>query len=354
MQNEGTIDGFIVVDKPKGPTSHQVDYWIREILGVQKVGHIGTLDPGVSGVLVMAIGNAVRLIDVAHEFPKEYVAVMKLHHEFSTDKLNEVMEKFTGEIYQIPPMRSAVARSLRKRNVYGLDILEIHAKDVLFKVRCESGTYIRTLCTDMGYLISFGGQMAELRRTATGPFNETMLCTLQDVSDAVKMKESGDSTLWDKIFLPMEFLFRTMPKIVVKNSAIKNLSHGSDLFPGGIRAILGSPLRGDRVALISETNQLLGTGKMLVSYNEVLDMKVVDLDRVLIEPTGVKKDVSKGKLVGDRGREQGKPFREPGRRVRPDFRQPKKRGYSGNNRGKGRDTRSKRTPDRVRRTSRKN
>ncbi len=354
MSAEDKINGFIVIDKPKGPTSHQVDYWIREILGIRKVGHVGTLDPNASGVLVMALGNAVKLIDVAHESPKEYVAVMKLHSEFSMEKLQAVFRDFTTEIYQIPPMRSAVARNLRKRRIFEMELLEVSGRNVLFRTKCESGTYIRTLCTDMGYMICFGGQMSELRRTSTGPFTESQCCTLQDVSDAVKLKESGDSSMWSNIFIPIDYLFRSSPKIVVKNSAIDNISHGSDLFPGGIKAVLGNPKRGDRVALISEKNQLLGTGIMLVSYEEILDVKVVDLDRVLIEPSGAKKDESKPQVVGSGGwkgktRVQGHPGK-----VHTDFRRSKKGGNTGGFRRRdSRDSRPQGPPDKVRRVPRK-
>ncbi len=277
------IDGFVVIDKPKGPTSHQVDYWVRKILGMEKVGHIGTLDPGVTGVLVMALGKATKLIDIAHEQQKEYVAVMRLYADIPREKIEEVFREYETEIYQIPPMRSAVLRALRKRRVYSLKIMEIRDRLVLFRVTCDSGTYIRTLCTDMGLSLGCGAQMAELRRTRTGIFNEENMVTLQELGDAYKMKSEGSSERLQKMIYSMDYLFRDHPKVIVKKSSLNTISRGSDLFPGGIKAIIGEPARGTRVAVVSETNELVGTGIMLVNYNEIQDLKVVDFDRILIE-----------------------------------------------------------------------
>ncbi len=290
---ESDLNGFIIIDKPKGPTSHQVDYWVRQILGVEDVGHIGTLDPDVTGVLVMAIGKAVKLIGVAHEQPKEYVSVMRLYGDVPRPSLDVVFQEYHGPIYQLPPVKSAVLRSLRIRTIYDLDIMEVDQRLVLFRVKCESGTYIRTLCQDIGLTLGPGAQMADLRRTYTGVFTEKDAVTLQYLKDSVTLKHQGNPKFFNEIFMPMDYLFRDYPKIVVKKSSIWNISHGADLFPGGIRAILGKPKKGDRVAVISENNELLGTGHMLVPYDSIHDMKVVDFDRVIVEnpqnPPGKKK-----------------------------------------------------------------
>lgn len=272
------MDGFVVIDKPKGPTSHQIDHWVRTITGESKVGHIGTLDPGASGVLVMALGKAVKLIDIVHEYPKSYVFVIGFHGDIGEQRIHELTEEFTGEIYQLPPVRSAVLRAVRVRKIYAIDVLEISGRDVLMSVKCDSGTYVRTLCTDMGLLAGTGAQMKELRRISTGPFNEERMITLQQLSD------DFISHVPERSLIPMDFIFRDMPKIVVKNSALRNISHGSDLFPGGIKAVLGSPRKGERVCVVSEENDIVGTGKMLVSVEDIHDLKVVDFDRIFLEP----------------------------------------------------------------------
>lgn len=282
-ENPSEIDGFIVVDKPKGPTSHQVDFWVRQILGTEKIGHIGTLDPGVTGVLVMAIGKATKLIDIAHEQRKEYIAVMRLYGDVPRENIEAVFREYEDEVYQIPPMRSAVLRALRKRRIYSMDIMEIRDRLILFKVSCQSGTYIRTLCTDMGYSLGCGAQMAELRRTRTGIFNEENLVTLQDITDAVKLNMEGSPDKLRKMVFSADYLFRDYPKIIVKKSSLHTIARGSDLFPGGIKAVIGNPGRGERVAVLSEDNELVGTGIMLVNHNEISDLKVVDFDRILLE-----------------------------------------------------------------------
>ena len=138
-------NGFINLDKPAGPTSHQVVAWVKEILDIEKAGHGGTLDPAVTGVLPTGLGDAARALQVILVAGKEYVALMKLHKEVEEKKIREVCKSFVGEISQMPPLRSAVKRVRRTREVYYLEILEIQGTEVLFRVGCEAGTYIRFL-----------------------------------------------------------------------------------------------------------------------------------------------------------------------------------------------------------------
>lgn len=284
QDQDNELEGFIVIDKPKGPTSHQIDFWVRKIIGYDRLGHVGTLDPNVSGVLVIAIGRATKLIEIAHEEPKEYICVLRTYADVSQPRLREVLDEFTGDIYQLPPVRSAVARNVRIRRIFSIDVLEHSTRLSLLKIKCESGTYIRTLCTDIGYALGCGAQMAELRRTASGPFTEDQMITLQDLKDAIYLKSTSSGKLYSDSVLPVGFLFKNYAKIVVKNSSLENIAHGSDLFPGGIKAIVGTPAKGDRVCVVSENNYVVGTGKMLVSYDDVGDLKVVDFDRILISP----------------------------------------------------------------------
>lgn len=276
--------GFVVIDKPKGPTSHQIDYWVREITGIKKVGHVGTLDPQATGVLVMALGKSTRLIDVAHEQPKEYVGIMKLHGEVERDRLEEAFKEFTGEIIQLPPMRSAVARRLRTRRVYEIELIEVVERNVLFRVKCESGTYIRTLCVDIGYVLGTGANMIELRRTRSGVFTEDQCVSLQDLSDAIELSKAGKENTLKSMFHDATYLFRENAKIVVKDSSIQNISRGSDLYPGGIRKIIGEPMKGDRVMVSSESGKFLGTGTMLANFMDISDLKIVDFDRIMVDP----------------------------------------------------------------------
>ncbi|MCK4996630.1 MAG: RNA-guided pseudouridylation complex pseudouridine synthase subunit Cbf5, partial [Thermoplasmatales archaeon] len=137
-------NGMINLDKPRGPTSHQVDAWVREILGIKKVGHGGTLDPNATGVLPIGIGDAAKALQVLLPAGKEYVGLMKLHKDVDKKRILEVCNGFIGKITQLPPVRSAVKRAKRKREIYYLDVIQIKDRDVLFRVGCESGTYVRT------------------------------------------------------------------------------------------------------------------------------------------------------------------------------------------------------------------
>ncbi|MFP4523934.1 MAG: RNA-guided pseudouridylation complex pseudouridine synthase subunit Cbf5 [Candidatus Woesearchaeota archaeon] len=140
--------GIVNLDKPSGPTSHQVSSYVQKILKLRKSGHSGTLDPGVTGVLPVALGRGTRIVQSLLIAGKEYVCLMRLHEERSRDQVERVLEEFTGRIRQMPPVKSAVKRQWRWRKVYYNELLDHDGADVLFKVGCQAGTYIRKLCLD--------------------------------------------------------------------------------------------------------------------------------------------------------------------------------------------------------------
>ena len=176
--------GVINIDKPAGPTSHQVSAYLQKILNLDKAGHSGTLDPNVTGVLPITLNKSTKIVQTLLKAGKEYICLMHLHRPVEEFELYKVFEKFTGKIKQLPPIKSAVKRQIRERRIYYIELLDIIEQDVLFKVGCQAGTYIRKLVHDMGQELKVGAHMAQLRRTKAGPFNETSLFTLQDVSDA--------------------------------------------------------------------------------------------------------------------------------------------------------------------------
>ncbi|MEX2060535.1 MAG: RNA-guided pseudouridylation complex pseudouridine synthase subunit Cbf5, partial [Nitrosopumilaceae archaeon] len=157
--------GFILLDKPPGPTSHETVAWLKRILKIPKAGHSGTLDPQVSGVLPMGLGDGTKALEVLLYGPKEYHALGRLHSLPSKEKLNKVLEEFKGEIYQKPPQRSAVLRQTRTRTIYELELLEQKERLLLLRILCEAGTYIRKLIYDIGEILGPGATMIELRRT---------------------------------------------------------------------------------------------------------------------------------------------------------------------------------------------
>ena len=266
--------GVVIIDKPKGPTSHQVSAWVRDILGIKRTGHAGTLDPKVTGVLPVALNRATKIINILHLAPKEYVGVMRLHKDAPDSKIKEVMQEFEGEIYQMPPVRSAVARKLRKRMVYELEVMEIEKRYVLFRAKVESGTYIRTLCVDIGDALCTGAQMEELRRISTAHFTESHAVTLHDLLDAyIFWKEDGDESYIRKCILPGEEIVSFLPKIVVKDTAVDALCYGAPLYKPGVLEMDAKIEKGMNVAVYTSDGRLLSLSQAVLE-NDVVAVPV--------------------------------------------------------------------------------
>ncbi|RLI03001.1 RNA-guided pseudouridylation complex pseudouridine synthase subunit Cbf5, partial [Candidatus Bathyarchaeota archaeon] len=151
--------GMLVVDKTSGPTSHEVAAWIKKLLDLDKVGHGGTLDPKVTGVLPVTLQDSTKIVQALLDSGKEYICVMRTHDDVSEETVRKTLDMFKGEIYQRPPLRSSVSRRLRTRYIYDIDFHESDGRNWLFKVACQSGTYIRKLCFDIGEVIGCGAHM---------------------------------------------------------------------------------------------------------------------------------------------------------------------------------------------------
>ena len=217
---------FINIDKPTGPTSHDVDIFMRRILEVEKTGHFGTLDPMVTGVLPIAVGKATRLLQY-FEGGKEYVGVMDIHAEVTKKQVvDAIKKKFTGVITQLPPVKSRVKRQEREREIYDFKIIEQDGRNFLFSVKCEAGTYVRKLVHDLGEALGCGAHMTELRRTKAGLFEEDTLVNLYDLSAAMDEYKKGNEEPLRKMIQPMEIITKDIKKISVKETALKRLSHG--------------------------------------------------------------------------------------------------------------------------------
>jgi predicted rRNA pseudouridine synthase len=256
--------GIVVVDKPRGPSSHQVTAWVGEILG-RRVGHAGTLDPQVSGVLVVMFGGAVRLAPVLLSHNKEYVCLMRLHGDASREAVDRVAEEFTGRIYQRPPKKSAVKRNLRIRKIQEIEILDMVGRLVLFRVRCDAGTYIRTLCIHMGYAIGVCAHMQELRRIRSGPFDEAAAVSLHELADAAGAARDGDPEPLRRMILSPDAAVADLPKVVIRDTAVDAICHGAVLAGVGITGKEGGFGKGETVAIMTERGELVGLGKALVS-----------------------------------------------------------------------------------------
>ena len=267
--------GVINLDKPSGPSSHEVTAWVKRVLSVKHAGHGGTLDPKVTGVLPVALEDATKIIQALLLSGKEYVCVMRLHSDASEERVKAVFEEFLGEIYQRPPLRASVKHRLRTRKIYYLDFLEMEGKNVLFWVGCEGGTYIRKLCYDLGEALGTGSHMQELRRTRAGPFTEKdRLVNLYDVSYFCdQWKEKGDENALRQFIFPMERALALLPRIFVRDSAVDALCHGANLAAPGILSLEADIKRGDVVAVFTQKGEAVVYAKALASTEEVLDMK---------------------------------------------------------------------------------
>lgn len=280
--------GVIILDKPAGPTSHQATAWARGALHLDRIGHGGTLDPYVSGVLPLTTGKAVRLTDVVLSSDKEYICLMRLHGDRPEKRIREVVSKFVGKIYQLPPVRSAIKRQLRIRTVSELEILDIRGRDILLRISCDAGTYARTLCTDIGDLLGCGANMIELRRSRSGKMTESRAVSLQDLRDAyVFWQQYGREDWIRSMVLPMEVLVEPLPKIIVKATAVDAVCHGADLNIKGIHMLDEEIRKNALVALMTYRGELIALGRMSMSSAKIMATsqgKAVDVERVFMEP----------------------------------------------------------------------
>merc|ERR1711959_555072 len=248
--------GVINLDKPPNPSSHEVVAWIRRILKVEKTGHSGTLDPKVTGCLIVCVERATRLVKSQQGAGKEYVAVLRLHDAVDSQaKVARAIETLTGALFQRPPLISAVKRQLRVRTIYESKLLEFDLERNLgvFWVSCEAGTYIRTLCTHLGLLLGTGGHMQELRRVRSGIKGEKdIMVTMHDVLDAQHVFENNkDESYLRRVIKPLEALLTTYKRIVVKDSTVNAICYGAKLMiPGLLRYASGIEV-GEEVVLMT-------------------------------------------------------------------------------------------------------
>lgn len=263
-------EGVVIIDKPRGPTSHQVAAWVKDILEVPLAGHGGTLDPKVTGVLPVALNKATKCIESLRYGQKEYYGIMHLHQSVSMNELTEILENFKGKIYQLPPVRASVKRDLRTREIYEFEIVEIDKLDILFRVKCEAGTYIRTLCHDIGEALCVGAHMIELRRTSVGCMSESQSVTLQTLVDAYTIwKENNDERLLRKVIQPKEILVEHLKKVIIKDSAVDAICHGAPLMFSGIVKFNGDLQKDEPIAILTGKGELVALGKTCATNNEI-------------------------------------------------------------------------------------
>jgi predicted rRNA pseudouridine synthase len=272
--------GVVNLDKPPGPSAHQVAAWVRDLTDQERAAHAGTLDPKVTGCLPLLLGDATRMAQVFDDSRKEYVAVLECHGSPPAD-LESVVAEFEAPIYQKPPRKSAVKRRLRVREIHDLDVLEVDGRQVLLRVRCESGTYIRKLCHDIGLALGTGAHMGHLRRTATDPFDDTTLATLEDLADALAWyREDGDEAPLRGVVQPAERALVDLPRVTIAPSAAESVADGAPVYaPGVIDADECDP--DALVACYTPDGSAVCLGRR-VGDPDADEGLVVDLERVLV------------------------------------------------------------------------
>jgi H/ACA ribonucleoprotein complex subunit 4 len=281
------VGAFLLLDKPRGPSSHQVTAWARDLLGVPVAGHAGTLDPNVSGLLWIGVGPALKLMPLVLEFPKRYIGALTFHSRVPTRELERLLVEFTGPIYQTPPVRSAVKRERRVRTIHRLSLVEADGTRAILDVVADSGTYVRTLAVDLGEALGVGGHLEELRRIATGPFDEAGSVSLTELADAVATHREGDPAPLLAALHPIREVWQEFPTIVLKDGAASAVAHGAGLASGGILRV-GRPFaKGSHVALVTAADELIATGVAGHDSAEVTQVPhgwVVGGTRVFVDP----------------------------------------------------------------------
>lgn len=239
-----------------------------------------------TGVLPVTLGEATKVVQALLHSGKEYVCVMKLHADASEAHVMGVLREFEDLVYQRPPLRASVKRQLRTRRIYYLDFFEMDGRNVLFKVGCEGGTYIRKLCYDVGEVLGCGAHMQELRRTRAGPFVEDGTVTLHDVVYWFgEWEKSGDEKLLRRFVQPMENALALVPKIRIRDSAVDAVCYGARLAAPGVLSVESGLVKGSLVAILTLKGEAVALGRAVADAEEIMRVEhgvVANTERVLM------------------------------------------------------------------------
>ncbi|MEY4704475.1 MAG: tRNA pseudouridine synthase [Nitrospirota bacterium] len=255
-QSCAVVDGVLIIKKEAGWTSHDVVAKVRHLLGGVKVGHAGTLDPAATGVLPVLIGRGTRIAEYLVEWDKEYLAVLRLGETTDTqdatgtvltsrttdhvtpEAIHEAVGRFRGPIEQVPPMYSAVkvagvplyksaragktiARDARTIVVHTLEVLAVEGRDVTLRIVCSKGTYVRTLCADIGAALGVGGHMLALERRRVGPLTVDQALTVDEVATRHALGRLGDD------LLSLDVVLDRFATAVVDEQTVDRVRHGA-------------------------------------------------------------------------------------------------------------------------------
>jgi predicted rRNA pseudouridine synthase len=271
----------VIIDKPPGQASHEITTFVKKITGASRAGHAGTLDPDVSGVLPVALGRATKLLRYIAGKEKTYAGIVKFRSILSRDEVEKLFARFTGELVQTPPKISAVRKVPRKRTVYYLKLLELNGRLALFETKVDAGTYIRTLCDDMGRVCG-GARMVELRRTAVGGTGEKEAHTMTELIDAVwLMRNRKEPAMLERMLRAPESLI-DLPKVFIKESALQSIFSGAQVMVPALEKLDADVRKGGRVAMYCG-DRFVGVGIAQMDAAETRNTKhgtAIKLERV--------------------------------------------------------------------------
>lgn len=314
-KNRPPVEGLLNIDKPPGLTSHDIVARVRRLTRVSRVGHAGTLDPQATGVLLIGLGHGTKLTQFLHECPKTYRAALRLGVRTDSydavgkvvevrpvdgprqDQVEAVLERFRGEIEQVPPMFSAlkrqgqrlytlarqgvdVERQPRRVRIFRLALLDLSAGTLRVEVECSSGTYIRVLADDVGTQLGCGAHLSELVRTAIGPFTLEGALTLSALEEAVRQGH------WHQHIHALSEAVKGFPSVVITCAAASALANGTAPARQGVSELIGTFAAGETVAILDQNGALLAMASPLFS-STALDTvpsgtPILNLRRVLI------------------------------------------------------------------------
>lgn len=281
--------GLVLVDKPAGPTSHEVVAWVKRLLEIDKAGHSGTLDPGATGLLPLGLGEGTKALSVLLLGPKEYYVLARMHAHISSDRMEKIAREFTGEIYQRPPQRSSVKRVTRIRSIYEFECLEQYDRLVLMRVLCQAGTYIRKMIYDIGEVLGVGATMVELRRTRVSNLTEACgFARLHDLADGFRLyRQQGKDEKLRRLVRPIEDCLQGIRGMTVRDTAVDALCHGAPLAVPGVTAVPKGLKKGELVGVYTLKGEIVGLGEAAMTESEIAEnVKGVAfvMKRLIMEP----------------------------------------------------------------------
>jgi tRNA pseudouridine55 synthase len=309
-----SLSGVLVVDKPTGVTSHDVVQQLRRVLGIRRIGHTGTLDPAASGVLVACLGKGTKVARFLTGHDKEYRAVVRLgattdtydaegeikeseeRCRVSPESIKDAVNSFKGEIWQFPPMHSAikhkgkrlyqyarekkeVARTKRRVEIKEISITEVRLPCVELKVSCSKGTYVRSLAHDLGQKLGCGAYLFSLRRTRVGPFSLRDALSTESIWEVKKEGRIGE------VLISIEQALAHLPSVAVREDSVARIHNGAGLVSSWVSTVDGSFEAGQTVCIKDEQGRIIAVGKALSPSEKFRDSsyrgKLVEYLRVL-------------------------------------------------------------------------